>query len=169
MQTYSYTQGLDGSRLWFDWLTKSYVLSMIITDVVYSDVIISAIASQITSLTIVYSAVYSDQRKHQTSRHCFLYGELTSNRWIPRENGRQRGKCFQLITSSYRQSLLYWHRSDAPYVSLCLKSQETQIQQLFKAGHKKTSNLNITCPLRERGIHPWPIENYREVFAQYGT
>ena len=35
----------------------------------YSDVILGAIASQITSLTIVYSTVYSDadQRKHQSS------------------------------------------------------------------------------------------------------
>ena len=35
----------------------------------YSDVIMDAIASQITSLTIVYSTVYSDadQRKHQSS------------------------------------------------------------------------------------------------------
>ena len=35
----------------------------------YTDVIMGAIASQITSLTIVYSAVYSDadQRKHQSS------------------------------------------------------------------------------------------------------
>ena len=35
----------------------------------YSDVIMGAMASQITSLTIVYSAVYSnaDQRKHQSS------------------------------------------------------------------------------------------------------
>ena len=35
----------------------------------YNDVIMSAMASQITSLTIVYSTVYSgaDQRKHQSS------------------------------------------------------------------------------------------------------
>ena len=35
----------------------------------YSDVIMGAMASQITSLTIVYSTVYSDadQRKHQSS------------------------------------------------------------------------------------------------------
>ena len=35
----------------------------------YNDVIMAAIASQITSLTIVYSTVYSgaDQRKHQSS------------------------------------------------------------------------------------------------------
>ena len=35
----------------------------------YCDVLIGAVASQITSLTVVYSAVYSstDQRKHQSS------------------------------------------------------------------------------------------------------
>ena len=50
----------------------------------------SAIASQITSLTIVYSRVYSgsDQTKHQ-------------HRWIPRTKGQWRGKCFHLMTSSW--------------------------------------------------------------------
>ena len=52
-------------------------------------------ASQITSLTIVYSTVYSeaDQRKHWP-----LCGEFTGDRWIPRTNGQYRGKC--LMTSS---------------------------------------------------------------------
>ena len=43
----------------------------------YDDVIMGAIASQITSLTIVYSAVYSeaDQRKHQSSASlAFVWG-----------------------------------------------------------------------------------------------
>ena len=45
----------------------------------YDDVIMSTIASQITSLTIVYSTVYSDadQRKHQSSASLALVGELT--------------------------------------------------------------------------------------------
>ena len=56
----------------------------------YNDVIMSPIASQITSLTIVYSTVYSDadQRKHQSSRHWPLWGEFTGDRWIPRTNGQ---------------------------------------------------------------------------------
>ena len=33
----------------------------------YNDVIMTKMASQMTSLTIVYSTVYSDQRKHQSS------------------------------------------------------------------------------------------------------
>ena len=50
----------------------------------YNDVIMGMIASQITSLTIVYSTVYpdADQRKHQSSASLdFVRG---IHRWIPR-------------------------------------------------------------------------------------
>ena len=48
----------------------------------YDDVIMGAMASQITSLTIVYSTVYSgaDQRKHQAPRRWPLCGEFTGDR-----------------------------------------------------------------------------------------
>ena len=48
------------------YLILRYIIN---TFIHYGDVIIGAIASQITSLTIVYSTVYSDadQRKHQSS------------------------------------------------------------------------------------------------------
>ena len=64
----------------------------------YDDVIMSAIASQITSLTIVYSIVYSDadQRNVKAPRHWPVCGD----RWIPRTKGQLRGKCFHLMTSS---------------------------------------------------------------------
>ena len=50
----------------------------------YNDVIMGAMASQITSLTIVYLAVYSgtDQRKHQIS------ASLAGDRRIPRTKGQ---------------------------------------------------------------------------------
>ena len=43
-------------------------------------------ASQITSVTIVYSAFYSgaDQRKDQSSASLVLRGEFTGDQWIPR-------------------------------------------------------------------------------------
>ena len=68
----------------------------------YNDVIMGGMASQITSLTIIYSIVYSDadQRKHQSSVHWPLCGEFTGDRLIPRTNGQLRGKCFHLMTSS---------------------------------------------------------------------
>ena len=83
----------------------------------YSDAIISAMASQITSLTIVYSTVYisADQRKHQSSALLAFMWEFTDDRWIPRTKGQWRGKCFHLLTSSwyaanvgiFQQLLLY--------------------------------------------------------------
>ena len=56
----------------------------------YSDVIMGSIASQITSLTIVYSIVYSDtdERKHQSSASLALWGEFTGGRWIPSTKGQ---------------------------------------------------------------------------------
>ena len=70
-----------------------------------NDVIMGAIASQITSLTIVYSTVYSgaDQRIQymKALRHWPLCGEFTGDRRIPRTNGQWRGKCFHLMTSSW--------------------------------------------------------------------
>ena len=71
----------------------------------YSDVIMGAIASQITSPTIVYSTVYSDadQRKHQSSASLTFVWGINRDRWIPRPNGQWRGKCFHLMTSSWNQ------------------------------------------------------------------
>ena len=67
----------------------------------YIDVIMTTMASRITSLTIVYSTVYSDadQRKHQSSVSlAFVWGNHR-DRWIPRTKGQLRGKCFHLMTS----------------------------------------------------------------------
>ena len=75
----------------------------------YDDVIMSEIASQITSLTIVYSTVYSDadQRKHQSS------ASLAFVRWIPRTNDQLRGKCFHLMTSSWMSPFACLSRNNA--------------------------------------------------------
>ena len=59
-------------------------------------------ASQITSLTVVYSIVYSgaDQRKHQSYASLAFVRGIHRDRWIPRTNGQSRGKCFHLMTAS---------------------------------------------------------------------
>ena len=73
----------------------------------YDDVIMTTLASQITSLTVVYSIVYSDadQIKHQSSASL----AFVRDRWISRTNGQLRGKCFHLITSSCTFSLKKMH------------------------------------------------------------
>ena len=78
----------------------------------YDDVIMTMIASQIISLTSVYSAVYSDadQRKHQSSASLAFVWGIHRDRWIPRTKGQLRGKCFHLMTSSW--SLLIPARSN---------------------------------------------------------
>ena len=56
----------------------------------YNDVIMGAMASQITSLAIVYSTIYSgaDQRKHQSSASLAFVREFTGDRRIPRTKGQ---------------------------------------------------------------------------------
>ena len=68
----------------------------------YSDVIMSVMASQITSLTVVYSTIYSgaDQRKHQSSASLAFVWWI--HRWpvnSPHKWPVTR-KCFHLMTSS---------------------------------------------------------------------
>ena len=75
----------------------------------YSDVIMTTIASLITSLAVVYSAVYSDadQRKHQSSASLAFVWGIHRDRWIPRTKGQLRGKCFHLMTSSCKIYVLF--------------------------------------------------------------
>ena len=68
----------------------------------YSDAIMSAMASQITSVSIVYWTVVRVQIKEniKAPRYWPLWGELIGGRWIRRTKGQKRGKCFRLMTSS---------------------------------------------------------------------
>ena len=62
----------------------------------------TTIASQITSLTVVYSTVCSDadKKNHQSSASLAFVWGIHRDRWIPRTKGQLRGKCFHLMTSS---------------------------------------------------------------------
>ena len=55
-----------------------------------SGVIMGAMVSQITSLTIVYSTVFRRRRSKniKAPRHCPLCGEFTGDWWIPHTNGQ---------------------------------------------------------------------------------
>ena len=73
-----------------------------------------AMASQITSLSIVYSTVYLDvgEKNNNTKapRHWPLCGEFTGHRWIPHTNGQERGKLFYLKTSSCDSQDKEWYQ-----------------------------------------------------------
>ena len=58
-------------------------------NVLYSDVMMRAMVSQITGVLIVCLNVCSvaDQRKHQSSMSLTFLGEFTADWWIPRTKG----------------------------------------------------------------------------------
>ena len=104
------SQQLHSSEIWpyFDGITGAYLVSeqsdnsnyvspyqLLITH--YSSVIMSAMASQITGVSIVYSTVDSDldQRKHQSSASLVFVRGIP--RWIPLTKGQWHGKCFHLM------------------------------------------------------------------------
>ena len=60
-------QAVKYLMVWLGWYSPTEITSKAVWH--YNDVIMSTMASKITKLTIVYSAVYSDadQRKHQSS------------------------------------------------------------------------------------------------------
>ena len=66
------------------------------------DVIMTTMSSQITSLTINSSIVYSGayQRKYQSSASLAFVRGIHRDRWIPRTKVQWRGKYFHLMTSS---------------------------------------------------------------------
>ena len=86
--------------------------------VCYNDVIMGAMASQIISFTIIYSSVYSgaDQRKHQSSASlAFVKGIHRSPVNSLHKGPVKRGRCFHLMTSSWKSSLLWYKRKYIPF------------------------------------------------------
>ena len=107
----------------------------------YGDVMMSAMASHITSLTIAYSTVYSgaDQRKHESSASlAFLRGN-------PRTKGQLHEKCFHLMTTSW---ILI-------FISLRSKCMSIELNHnIFSGGHLPQKYDNQLCRWLAR-LHPW--------------
>ena len=118
--------GCDWDTLWIMWHPRNAAVEAAECTVHYDDVIMTQLASQITSLTVVYSAVYSDadQRKHQSSASLAFVWGIHRDRWIPRTKGQLRGKCFHLMTSSCELSMFWnpmyiiWHHCNA-FIGFC--------------------------------------------------
>ena len=123
----------------------------------YNDVIMTTIASEITSLVVVYSAVYSDadQRKHQSSASLGFVWGIHRDRWIPRTKGQLRGKCLHLMTSSCLGN--YWR------VITCLRYRLQQSD----SGWQGTSRKWIIDELSKWVLQytkQWRLENQSRLF-----
>ena len=122
----------------------------------YDDVIMTTLASQITSLTVVYSIAYSgvDQRKHQSSASLAFVRGIHRDRWIPRTKGQQCGKCFHLMTSwwnpiymFYRFTWVYFHFPGIYYVNrkIWVYSQAKFNYEIYIPPQQQLLNLNSYC------------------------
>ena len=133
------------------------------------DVIMTTMAPQITSLTVVYSIVYSgaDQRKHQSAASLAFVRGIHRDRWIPRTKGQLRGKCFHLMTSSY--GVDSWQ-----HMTLCTTKHNHNLYEDFK-GFAKVALCNISKLGWSQGwmsldviTHaPVHIKDFRGVCARY--
>ena len=100
----------------------------------------SAMASQITSLTVVYSIVYSgaDQRKHQSSASLAFVRGIHRGRWIPAQK-----------TSNAENVSIWWRHHDCIYcachsstaVVLCAKIHYNGV--IMSSMASQITNLNI--------------------------
>ena len=136
----------------------------------YGDVIMTTIASQITSLTVVYSIVYSDadQRKHQISASLAHVWGTHRDRWIPRTKGQLRGKCFHLMTSSctFSQPRVYlcfglftnncssvtW-----AFMRLIVPANIPFVQRLVCLSRKQKNDQSVELLTMYEGIH-WSVD-----------
>ena len=69
----------------------------------YSSVIVGAMTSQITNLTMFTQPFIQAQIKEniKAPHHWPLCRKFTDERWIPRTKGQLREKCFHVMTSSW--------------------------------------------------------------------
>ena len=107
----------------------------------YRDVIMSTMASQIASVSIVYSTVCScrGQRKHQSSASlAFVRG---SHRWIPLHKGSWCEKCFYLITSSWSCDLLVSLAHEVTMKKVVGKVEQAQTPDKIPPSASRVPNL----------------------------
>ena len=111
----------------------------------YSDVIMSAMASQITGVSIVCRTVCSgaDHRKHQSSASLAFVRGSTGDRWIPLTKIQWRGKCFHLMTSSWTCWPVRWGSWSSAFQWIQCKRWLPMITPTIPIGHE------FTCPCRD--------------------
>ena len=119
-----------------------------------------AIASQITSLTIVFSTVYSDadQRKHQSSASLAFVWEIHRDRWIPHTKGQFRGKCFHLMTSSCSGFLyLYYLEGDSFLTSKLIAYSTNNLKCLSSPDWTKLIDMWIKIAMTKQWYMCTPL------------
>ena len=127
----------------------------------YRDVIMDAVAPQITSVTIIYSTVYSgaDQSKHQRYASLAFLRQFTGDRWIPRTKTL---KCFHLMTSSCHVGIHVLVFDEEGFQLPAL----TQIWEMIANGNMSESFLKILT--RQVLTYSMMTSSYGNIFRATG-
>ena len=94
----------------FEWLFQFGCNMPLSQYIHYNDVILTTMASEITSLTDVNSTAYSDayQRKHQSSVSLAFVWGIHRDRWIP----RTKGQSHMILLPLLKVTFTYAHRRE---------------------------------------------------------
>ena len=127
----------------------------------YSDAIMGAMASQITSLTIVCSTVYSgaDHQTTKAPRHWPLCGEFTGDRWIPQTKVpvTQKTFLFDDVIMNSCCIISYFETTSNPAINM-----PKQIIQLLCGSLWQIMMLTVNycdCRTIQDIFAMWPVEN----------
>ena len=134
----------------------------------YKDVIMDAMASQITSLTIVYSAVFR-RRSKKTSKLC-VTGLCEGNSTATGE--------FPAQMASNAENVSIWWRHHVPQVSSTAVQSSNELQILdhmtgyqdsnSTSGHQGTYMFQYPFfPSQTRKLTHWPLGNFNEIFGNF--
>ena len=118
----------------------------------YGDVIINAMASQITGVSIVYSNVCSctNQRKHQCSASLAFVRRIHGSSVNSPHKGPVTGTCFQLMKSSWIYKLVLWcsHYMEVCHFCGILECCITDLHAFFVTVRSCFDNGFLTIELR---------------------
>ena len=133
-----------------------------------SDVIMTAMASQITSLTIVYSTVYSRHRSKKTSK-LRVTGLCEENSPLTGEFPAQRASNAENVSIWWCNQSYPTFRQQNPFI--CLFSWTSGWQpatfikrSLFTWNHKVSKNSFKQQRIMVYGV-PWPLGIYRSTYV----
>ena len=101
----------------------------------YIDVTMTTMASQITSLTVIYSIVYSDadQRKHQSSASLAFVWGIHRDRWIPRTK------------ASYVENVSIWWRHHECSWTMAKSEQSSETELARDPLHWDILRYTVKC------------------------
>ena len=132
----------------------------------YSDVIMSAMASQFTCVSVVFSTFCADVEENiKAPRHLPLWGEFTGDQWIPRTKGQKRGKCFHLMTSSWPVDFPHkgqWR--EALMFSLICAWTNGWANNRYAGDLSHRAHYNVIVMLRQSGT--WVTSKFLQGYGQ---